>query len=126
MSELFFAYGTLRPGATMHALIEGRVTVLGAATAPGRLVDLGHFPGLVDALAPDDRVLGELCEIPGADAAALLDVLDRYEGESFERVRRTVQGPSGAAEAWVYRWRGDPSGRPAIPGGDYLASRHSD
>jgi gamma-glutamylcyclotransferase (GGCT)/AIG2-like uncharacterized protein YtfP len=120
LSDLLFVYGTLRPGAAMHGLIEGRVGVLGAATAPGRLVDLGAFPGLVDAVSPDDRVRGELCRIPADDRDALLDVLDRYEGPRFERGIAEVTGPEGAVEAWLYRWLGDATGRCVVPGGDYL------
>jgi gamma-glutamylcyclotransferase (GGCT)/AIG2-like uncharacterized protein YtfP len=121
LSDLLFVYGTLRPGAAMHGLIEGRVTVIGAATVPGSLVDLGAFPALVEATGPGERVHGALCEIPHGDLEALFDVLDRYEGETFERLLDEVSGPRGAAQAWLYRWRGDPTGRRRVPGGDYLA-----
>ena len=81
----------------MHALLEGRTTWLGPASAPGRLVDLGAFPGLVPAAAPGDRVHGDLFAIPEAHVEELLDALDRYEGASFERVEQRVEGPGGPA-----------------------------
>jgi gamma-glutamylcyclotransferase (GGCT)/AIG2-like uncharacterized protein YtfP len=109
----------------MHGLVDGRVSWVGPATAAGRLVDLGAFPGLVAAQGPGDRVCGDLCAIDPAHREALLDALDRYEGASFARVRKPVSGPDGPVEAWLYVYRGDASGRPIVAGGDYLAGRVS-
>jgi gamma-glutamylcyclotransferase (GGCT)/AIG2-like uncharacterized protein YtfP len=120
---LLFAYGTLRRGAPMHGLLEDRVTWIGRASAAGRLVDLGAFPGLVPALAPGDRVQGDLFAIADAQREALFDVLDRYEGASFERLQQEVEGPDGSVIAWVYTWRGAFEGCPVIDGGDYLRTQ---
>jgi gamma-glutamylcyclotransferase (GGCT)/AIG2-like uncharacterized protein YtfP len=117
---ILFAYGTLRRGAPMHGLLEGRVTWLGRASAAGRLVDLGAFPGLVPPCDPADRVLGDLFAIAEAQHDALLDALDRYEGASFERVQQPVLGPDGPALAWVYAYRGAIDGCRVIASGDYL------
>lgn len=122
---ILFAYGTLRRGAPMHKLLEGRVTWLGSASAAGRLVDLGAFPGLVPAHGPGDRVRGDLFAIAESQREEVLDALDRYEGASFERVEQTVEGPHGPALAWLYFYRGVVDGRPVVPGGDYLAGRVS-
>jgi gamma-glutamylcyclotransferase (GGCT)/AIG2-like uncharacterized protein YtfP len=119
---ILFAYGTLRRGAPKHELLAGRATWLGPASAAGRLFDLGAFPGLVPALAPGDRVRGDLFAITDADREALLEALDRYEGASFERVQRSVLGPDGPALAWLYAYRGDVDGRPVVAGGDYLSA----
>jgi len=123
MTDWFFAYGTLRRGAPMHGLLADRARYVGAASAPGRLLDLGDFPALAGPAGPADRVAGELFAIAEEDAGALLDVLDRYEGRSFARERETVEGPEGPVSAWLYRWRGDPDGWAVVPGGDYLALR---
>jgi gamma-glutamylcyclotransferase (GGCT)/AIG2-like uncharacterized protein YtfP len=120
---ILFAYGTLRRGAPMHGLLEGRVTWIGSASAAGRLVDLGAFPGLVPARGPGDRVLGDLFAIAQADRDALLDALDRYEGASFERVQQSVLGPDGPALAWVYAYRGASDGCRVIASGDYFVGR---
>jgi len=104
----------------MHGLIAGRVRVLGPASVPGRLVELGDFPGLVAPASPDERVRGDLCELPHAGGEALLDALDRYEGPRFVRERGTVDGPDGASLAWLYRWLGGVRGRGIVPGGDFL------
>jgi gamma-glutamylcyclotransferase (GGCT)/AIG2-like uncharacterized protein YtfP len=119
--NLLFAYGTLRRGAPMHKLIEGRVSWLGPASAAGCLVDLGAFPGLVPAQGPGDRVYGDLFAIADAQREELLDVLDRYEGASFERVQQAVDGPGGLALAWLYAYRGAADGCTVVASGDYLA-----
>jgi gamma-glutamylcyclotransferase (GGCT)/AIG2-like uncharacterized protein YtfP len=119
--DLLFAYGTLRRGAPMHRLLEGRATWLGPATAAGRLLDLGAFPGLVAAQGPADRVHGDLFAIPDAQRDEVLDALDRYEGASFERVQQSVDGPDGPAIAWLYVYRGAVGGGRVVVGGDYLA-----
>jgi gamma-glutamylcyclotransferase (GGCT)/AIG2-like uncharacterized protein YtfP len=118
-----FAYGTLRRGAPMHGLLEGRTTWIGAASVEGRLVDLGAFPGLVAPLSPGDRVYGDLFGIAEAEREALLDALDRYEGASFARVQQRVDGPDGPAVAWLYVYRGDRDGAKVLASGDYLAAR---
>lgn len=120
---ILFAYGTLRRGAPMHRLLEGRATWLGPASAAGRLVDLGAFPGLVPAQGPGDRVHGDLFAIADAQREELLDALDRYEGASFERVQQAVEGPDGPALAWLYVYRGAVDGCRVVEGGDYLACR---
>jgi gamma-glutamylcyclotransferase (GGCT)/AIG2-like uncharacterized protein YtfP len=117
---MLFAYGTLRRGAPMHGLLEGRTTWLGRASTAGRLLDLGEFPGLVPAQAPSDRVHGDLFAIADAQREELLDALDRYEGASFERVQQPVEGPRGPTLAWVYAYRGEVGGRPVLRSGDYL------
>jgi len=70
--------------------------------------------------APGDRVHGDLFAIAEARCEELLDVLDRYEGASFERVEQIVDGPEGPARAWLYVYRGEVDGRPIVASGDYL------
>src|SRR5262245_52935273 len=107
----------------MHGLLEGRVTWLGSASVAGRLLDLGAFPGLVPAQSAAYRVLGDRFAIAAARRAELLDALDRYEGESFERVQQSVFGPDGPTLAWVYAYRGAVDGCRVIASGDYLVGR---
>ena len=116
-----FAYGTLRRGAPMHGLLEGRTRWIGPASVAGRLVDLGAFPGLVSPAAPGDRVHGDLFAIAEAQRVELLDALDRYEGASFERREQMVEGPDGPTLAWLYLYRGEVDDRAVVAGGDYLA-----
>jgi gamma-glutamylcyclotransferase (GGCT)/AIG2-like uncharacterized protein YtfP len=116
-----FVYGTLRRGAPMHGLIEGRATWLGRASTAGRLLDLGAFPGLVPAPGSGERVHGDLFAIGEASRDELLDALDRYEGASFERVQQEVDGPDGRVVAWLYLYRGAVDGCAVVAGGDYLS-----
>ena len=118
-----FAYGTLRRGAPMHDLLADRATWLGPASAAGRLVDLGAFPGVVPAQEPGDRVHGDLFAIADAQREQLLDALDRYEGASFGRVEQAVLGLDGPAIAWIYAYRGAVDGCRVVASGDYLARR---
>jgi gamma-glutamylcyclotransferase (GGCT)/AIG2-like uncharacterized protein YtfP len=120
-AAILFAYGTLRRGAPMHGLLEGRTHWIGFASVAGSLVNLGAFPGLVPPKASGDRVQGDLFAIAEAQREALLDALDRYEGASFERVEQTVDGPDGPVRAWLYVYRGEVDGHPVVAGGDYLA-----
>jgi gamma-glutamylcyclotransferase (GGCT)/AIG2-like uncharacterized protein YtfP len=117
-----FVYGTLRSRAPMHGLLAGDVQALGPARIRARLLDLGAFPGLVAASRPDEWVQGELYAIEAALAEELLERLDRYEGDSFERAEDTVLDASGAeVRALVYRYLGDTREGRAVASGDWLA-----
>ncbi len=59
-TRLFFAYGTLRRDAPMHALIDGVARFLGEARFQGRLWDLGADPCVTDSRFRGDQVQGEL------------------------------------------------------------------
>jgi gamma-glutamylcyclotransferase (GGCT)/AIG2-like uncharacterized protein YtfP len=106
----------------MHGLIEGRVRLLGAARWHGRLYDLGAYPGATDPVTSRDRVMGELFAFGEASPEPLLDSLDRYEGEAFERVVRDVDGPISRCRAFVYLYRGNARAGRWIRSGDYLAT----
>ena len=121
-----FVYGTLRSGAPMHGLLAGDAHPLGPARAHACLLDLGHFPGLVHARAESDWVIGELFEVSAEAAAALMDRLDRYEGDAFVRQEHEVLDPEGApVSAWVYLYVGDASGGLQVDSGDWLAHLHA-
>jgi gamma-glutamylcyclotransferase (GGCT)/AIG2-like uncharacterized protein YtfP len=117
-STLLFAYGTLMRGYGLHAVLARGATALGAATAPGRLLDLGRYPGLVVGAG---RVRGELYRL---DDPELLPVLDREEGYNFERRRAIVTLAGGRrVRAWLYRYRGPRERSTPIHDGDYRRVR---
>ncbi len=119
-TRLFFAYGTLRRDAPMHALIDGVACFLGEARFQGRLWDLGAYPGVTDARSRH-VVHGELYELPETERDALLDSLDRYEGDAFERAERAVVTPDGGRQvALLYLFVGSTRGARHIESGDYL------
>ncbi len=109
-------YGTLLGvhGAQDALGIRDRLRYLGAARIPGRLVDLGGFPGLV---AGPGTVRVEVYE--GEDD--LLPLLDEFEGSSF--VRELVPIPELGVTAWVYRYHGPVDGFPEVEDGDYRRGR---
>jgi len=78
-----FVYGTLRPsarssfGKEMRERLARESRPLGAALMPGRLYDLGSYPGLVDSTAADEFVYGDVLEL--RDPAATFRWLDLYE-----------------------------------------------
>jgi len=118
--DRLFLYGTLLPDLVrppFDALVA-RLTALGPAMVPGRLYDLGPYPGLVldDAESP---VHGELFALP-LDPD-LLAALDDYEGSClYRRVEcRTTMANGDTATCWVYECHADLSRAVVIPHGDY-------
>jgi gamma-glutamylcyclotransferase (GGCT)/AIG2-like uncharacterized protein YtfP len=115
---LFF-YGTLLPDLVRPpiAAAVARLRPLGPAKVPGRLYDLGPYPGLVPDAGGQTRVAGELF---AADEPDLVATLDDYEGSEFRRVPTTAATPAGGAVAcWVYEYVGDVSGAVVVAGGDW-------
>ncbi len=97
--EKLFVYGTLKRGQPLHHLLKG-ARFWGEAEVRGfRLYDLGPYPALRPG-NPQERVQGELYEIP----ASLLKTLDRVEDE-YERVKTQVFTEKETVEAWVYLYR---------------------
>jgi gamma-glutamylcyclotransferase (GGCT)/AIG2-like uncharacterized protein YtfP len=123
-----FVYGTLRRGSghPMAAFLAARGTWLGRATVPGRLYDLGPYPGLTAPQTPEERVGGEVHELLDADAT--LAALDAYEGCSppgeppglYERVLTHAVLDGGETIAvWTYLYRGPLDRARHLPSGDY-------
>lgn len=116
-------YGTLRPGGRAYAAFDlaRRTRHIGPCRIPGRIVDLGGYPGLIHT---DDRsgdgVAGDILSF---DDAALIAELDAYEGSDYARVAVTLLDPVETVEIW--RWRHDASTAKPVPGNDW-ARRESD
>ena len=93
--------------------------------APGRLYDLGPYPGLTAPRRRGEWVAGDLYELFAP--RALLRVLDRYEAGAagrerprFVRVRVAVIVAHGRRRsAWVYLYRPPVSAQMRIRCGDY-------
>jgi gamma-glutamylcyclotransferase (GGCT)/AIG2-like uncharacterized protein YtfP len=112
-----FLYGTLLPGLARPSLAAAvaRLRPLGPATVPGRLYDLGPYPGLV----ADDgsRATGELFAVPDRWMFAEMDA---YEGDAFRRVPAVATRPNGETiGCWLYEYAGDLSGAVIIASGNY-------
>lgn len=104
-------YGTLLSihGAQDHLGVRHRMALVGDGRVPGRLYDLGGYPGLcagagsvyVEVYAVDDEVL------------AILDEFEDVAGGLYERTWDDEVG------AWVYRYLGPTEGAAVIASGDY-------
>jgi gamma-glutamylcyclotransferase (GGCT)/AIG2-like uncharacterized protein YtfP len=122
--EQLFVYGSLRKGTAQAKasrrgvgneyarFLEMNGVYIGPAKAEGRLVVLTDYPGFVDGKG---TVLGDLYEV----TTVVIKKLDKYEGLEFERLKRTVQGPNGESEAWVYVYKFSPTGKKRIESGDW-------
>lgn len=133
-SQRIFVYGTLRedPDHDMYRVLARSSNFVGDAIVSGQLYDLGTYPGLVLSRDPGSVVHGEVYEIRPDLAAAVLAILDDYEGcgasdpipHEYRRELVRSRFPSGeATAAWAYVLNRDPAGLERIGGGDYLAWR---
>jgi gamma-glutamylcyclotransferase (GGCT)/AIG2-like uncharacterized protein YtfP len=126
--EYLFVYGTLlrRAAHPQARYLAERAIYLGEVKIPGRLFNLGRFPGLIEPASPEDFVWGDLYDL-GQDAAATLTVLDQYEHDEstptalFERRLSEVTLADGSERtAWVYWFRGAVKAEQRIRSGRYL------
>ncbi len=114
MSALF-VYGTLLQGESRGGLIlaANPLRVVPART-PGRLVDLGEYPGLIPARRSGQWVHGELVEFPEERAPefesllAQLDFVEEYfpgaEASSLYLRRMVPVAQAGDAECWAWAY----------------------
>jgi gamma-glutamylcyclotransferase (GGCT)/AIG2-like uncharacterized protein YtfP len=115
-----FIYGTLMPGLRLEAQMHG-ASFVGAAQVPGRLVDVGRFPGL---LPGDGQVTGEVYEVDDAHLARL-DVVegmvtgDRDASQYWREKVTVVGGPLQGQPVQTYVYNRPVDGCTPIPHGDY-------
>jgi gamma-glutamylcyclotransferase (GGCT)/AIG2-like uncharacterized protein YtfP len=119
MTHLFI-YGTLMPGLRLEAQMHG-AQFLGPAQVPGRLVDLGRYPGLLQG---DGQVTGEVYEVDDAHLARLDGVEGVVPGEraasQYWRENVTVlSGPLQGQLVQTYVFNRPVEGCTPIPHGDY-------
>ena len=122
--SLLFVYGTLRPfvDIEMAKWLRSCSRYLGSATTPGRLYDLGAYPGMKAARGRRERVAGDGYRVTDA---RVFRVLDRYEA-TFVRERCVVSLERGGRRvAWAYRYRYRVASAARIASGDYRSHRFS-
>ena len=88
--------------------------LVGPATIPGRMHDLGEFPGLVEG---DGSVPGELFAILDPAVLPILDDYEGYRSETAERspfVRKRITVTDPSVEAWVYFYTGSVADCPRV------------
>ena len=135
--DVLFVYGTLRPSLIDRALAEAprelitRVRLVGPATVPGLLFDLGAYPGFVhheprDACDQETPavVVGDLIEVT-TDQLAVLDAYEECGGPSplYRRERIQARQQNGSErDCWIYVYARNTSAAALIPSGNY--ARH--
>ncbi|MGE3301493.1 MAG: gamma-glutamylcyclotransferase [Hyphomonadaceae bacterium] len=129
---LLFVYGSLRPGAPPHPLAErfwAEAAHLGRARTVGALhwitdSEGAAYPGLVESGDAADIVIGDLFRLP--EAPALLALLDAYEDEGVDYLRRTAAvtlEDGRTLMAWVYVRHAAAKRGARIAGGDFLKAQ---
>ena len=125
--EAFFVYGTLmRAEERFGAIARHRIRGALLARAPGRLVSLGSWPGMLEG---DGWVAGELLRVD--DVVGAVEDLDSVEGfrgygmdgSLFVRDLADVDvGDRHIRRCWTYRYAGPETGEP-IASGDWREHR---
>ena len=120
MKHTLFIYGTLMPGLRLEAQMQG-ARFMGAAQVPGRLVDLGRYPGL---LLGDGVVSGEVYEVDDAHLARLDGVEDMVPGDRgasqyWREQVNVLSGPLQGQPVQTYVYNRPVDGCTPIAHGDY-------
>jgi len=98
---------------------------VGVAQVPGRLVDVGRYPGLLPSLPQsDERVTGEVYEVDAAQLARLDEVEDMVPGnraasQYWREVVTVVSGPLQGQPVQTYVYNRPTEGCAPIAHGDY-------
>jgi gamma-glutamylcyclotransferase (GGCT)/AIG2-like uncharacterized protein YtfP len=108
-ADVIFVYGTLRSefSGEFALLLRANAEFVGKATVRGSIYRVAHYPAFREE--PDGVVHGEIYRLRDA---SILEQLDDYEGDEFERVR--------IGEWWIYRFSGAVSEERRIESGDFL------
>jgi gamma-glutamylcyclotransferase (GGCT)/AIG2-like uncharacterized protein YtfP len=117
---LLFIYGTLMPGLRLEVQMHG-ARFMGPAQVPGRLVDVGRFPGL---LLGDGQVTGEVYEVDAAHLARLDGVEglvpgDRSASQYWREEVKVSGGPLQGQPVQTYVYNRPTDGCTPIAHGDY-------
>lgn len=122
-----FVYGTLRPGhapASVAPLVD-RCSVVGRGHTPGRIYDLGQFPGGILDARCGGLIHGLVLQVPDAQTLQEMDDYEGFDpsgvpGNSFVRTQCDVTMENGRSmRAEVYIYTRDVSRSRLIPSGRY-------
>jgi len=122
-----FVYGTLMRRESRFPALASQVKVALLAEVPGRLVDLGDYPGMLSDPSGQGWVHGDFLKL---SKLGILDDLDRIEGfPGFSRpgglYRRRIlevgMKDGRVRPAWVYLYQGVDGN--LIPSGDWRSHR---
>ncbi|TRZ42829.1 gamma-glutamylcyclotransferase family protein [Robertkochia solimangrovi] len=123
-----FVYGTLRTGFDNRyaRYLHTHGTYLGVGRIPGKLYDLGSFPGAVFLPESESVVQGDVFSVdPGNER--LFELMDEYEGiddpdfNYYERKMIGVELEGSVFQCLSYALIRDTNGLKQIEAGDYIA-----
>lgn len=129
--DLIFVYGTLLSGTNsrMHQWLAARADFVDSGSLRGRLISLGHYPGLIPSRRPTDQVYGEIYRL--REPVKTLVQLDAYEEYDparpsrceYIRVMRKVRCSKGRnLSCWIYLYNREGKRKPLITSGDFLSA----
>lgn len=104
-----FVYGLLKPGFSLHHLVDPFVVRTVPGNVRGRLYDAGVPAARFDESGEIEGVVLWLDDHIDEALRLLDDVED--EGEIYRRVPVKVTTTDGPTEAWAYEFIGDLAGR---------------
>ncbi|MEZ4987785.1 MAG: gamma-glutamylcyclotransferase family protein [Saprospiraceae bacterium] len=122
MSSLLFVYGSLLSNvpSVQSRNLHQQASLVASVRVPGKLYNLGYYPGFVYDPNATTWVKGEVLDISGA-SSDLLEILDEYEGVHLphsEYERRLI--PIDAfPEVWAYIFIQPTDALLPIPSEDY-------
>ncbi len=117
-----FVYGTLLNASKvpMAQYLRQRSQRIGTGCFPGRLYNLGAYPGAVYDGQADGFVYGELYTFSASTASELFNALDAYEGDEYTRAVVPVQTENGFVGCWTYLFTQPMGDWPVIASGRYI------
>lgn len=129
-TDAVFVYGTLMRGESRFSRLSAHgLTCALLAEMPGRLRDLGAYPGLLPPTGPDDWVEGEFIRVRDiGQAIADLDVIEGFRGfgQPGSLYRRALVevgvGDGRTRYAWTYFLAEEHANAPIIPSRSWRAS----
>jgi gamma-glutamylcyclotransferase (GGCT)/AIG2-like uncharacterized protein YtfP len=127
--SLLFVYGTLRPfvNIPMAKWLQSVARHVGQGKVPGRLYDLGPYPGLKPARRTREWVSGDLYAVSDPFVVRALDSYESGTGSGRPRFVRSAcvvsTGRGRPRAAWVYVYQRNPPQRARIAHGDYREHR---
>jgi len=119
--EYIAVYGSLMRihGAQKLAGTTDKLEFIRECRIPGRLYDLGEFPGLLPGTG---EVLGELFKVKHPDALRLLDDYEAFYPNDRKRslfVRQEMRLVEPPISCWVYLYNHAPGGHPLVGSGSW-------
>lgn len=126
-----FVYGTLRDGSVNHMahFLKQNAYLIGDATIFAKLYKITWYPAIVLDESQQNKVIGEIYELPFALKEAILHELDGYEGiydtneqsDEYERVVTKATMEDGKeVDCYVYNYKASVETCEWIESGDFI------